>query len=99
MWLEMEGWRVSGVARGEPVLEIGHENGIDAFVIDCHLPDIDGLELVRAIRADKELAGKVVIAASGRELEKEALSAGADVFLYKPFLPSDLSTRLEELVK
>jgi DNA-binding response OmpR family regulator len=54
---------------------------------------------VRAIRADKELAGKVVIAASGRELEREALSAGADVFMYKPFLPSDLSTRLEELVK
>jgi DNA-binding response OmpR family regulator len=99
MWLEMEGWRVSKAARGEPVLAMAHQNGIDAFVIDCHLPDIDGLDLVRAIRVDDELAGKAVIAASGRELEREALSAGADSFLLKPFLPSDLSTRLAELVR
>lgn len=98
MWLELEGYQVSKAARGELVLEMGHQDGIEAFIIDCHLPDINGLELVRAIRADQALAGKVVIATSGRELESEALTAGADDFLLKPFLPSDLSNRLAELI-
>jgi DNA-binding response OmpR family regulator len=99
MWLEMEGYQVSKAARGERVLEMGRQDGIDAFVIDCHLPDTDGLELVRAIRADGALAGKIVIVTSGRELNREALSAGADAFLLKPFLPSDLSNRLAELIE
>jgi DNA-binding response OmpR family regulator len=99
MWLEMEGYQVSKATRGELVLEMGHQDGIDAFVIDCHLPDTDGLELVRAIRADGALAGKAVIVTSGRELSREALSAGADTFLLKPFLPSDLSNRLAELIR
>jgi DNA-binding response OmpR family regulator len=99
MWLEMEGYQVSKAARGEQVLDTGRQDGIDAFVIDCHLPDTAGLDLVRAIRADQTLAEKVVIATSGRDLEKEALSAGADVFLLKPFLPSDLSNRLAEHIR
>ena len=99
MWLEMEGFQVSKASRGEPVLAMGHQDGVDAFVIDCYLPDTDGLELVRAIRADTVLAGKAVIVTSGRELAKEALSAGADAFLLKPFLPSDLSNRLAELIE
>jgi DNA-binding response OmpR family regulator len=99
MWLEMEGYRVSRATRGEQVLEMGHQDGIDAFVIDCYLPDANGLDLVRAIRADERLTGKVVIATSGRELRKEALSAGADEFLFKPFLPSELSNSLADLIK
>jgi DNA-binding response OmpR family regulator len=99
MWLEMEGYQVSRAARGGQVLEMGRQDGIDAFVIDCYLPDANGLDLVRAIRAHEGLTGKVVIATSGRELRTEALSAGADVFLLKPFLPSELSNSLAELIK
>lgn len=94
MLLEMDGFTVSHSARPETVLEWGRTRDVDAFVIDCHLGAYDGLDLLREIRSDPKLEGKLVVTTSGRDLGEEALAAGADLFLLKPFSPTELSKSL-----
>jgi len=97
--LEMDGFEVSQSPRPGTALDQGKANSVDAFLIDCHLAGFDGLELLREIRADADLASSLVIMSSGRDLEREALEAGADLFLLKPFSPSELSATLSELMR
>jgi len=96
--LEMDGFEVSQCPRPDTVLEQGKTKGADAFIIDCHLAGFNGLDLLCDIRADADLADKLVIVTSGKDLADEALAAGADLFLPKPFSPSGLSATLTELL-
>ena len=98
MFLEMDGFRVSQSPRPDIVLEQAREETVDAFVIDCHLAGFDGLDLVRDIRADADLASTVIIVTSGKDLKEEALAGGADIFLLKPFSPTELSAKVSEML-
>ncbi len=98
MLLEMDGFEVSGTARPDDVLEKARTGAVDAFLIDCHLAGSDGLDLVREIRADADLASKPIIVSSGKYVKPEALEAGANLFVLKPFSPADLSAELSELL-
>lgn len=62
----------------------------DIALLDVRMPGIDGLQVCRAVRGDRDLAKTrlVLLTASGDE--EAGLRAGADVFLSKPFRPSDL---------
>jgi len=95
--LKMDGFQVS--QSPGPKIALEQAKSADAFVIDCHLADFDGLQLLRAIRANNELVGKLVIMTSGKDREQEAMAAGADMFLLKPFSPNKLSASLSELFK
>jgi CheY-like chemotaxis protein len=66
---------LEAVRRVEPV----------AVVVDLMMPGMDGLEAIRALRADPATAGVRVVAVSAGGAEAEALAAGADAFLAKPF--------------
>ena len=98
MLLEMDGFRVSQTPLPEVVLESSKGAAFDAYIIDCNLAGYSGLELLKSIRADGELAGVPVIMTSGKDLSREAEEAGASYFLLKPFSPSELTSRLSELV-
>ena len=97
--LEMDGYQVSQSPNPEIALKMGRMKRVDAFVVDCHLVGYDGLDMLRAIRGDADLADKLVIMTSGRDLARESKAAGADLFLLKPFSPSELSNRLSELLQ
>ena len=96
MLLEMDGFQVSQSPKPQPALEKARASTIDAFVVDCHLGGHNGLDLVRDIRLDPDLASKLVIVTSGKELSHEAMEAGADLFIPKPFSPNELSAKLSE---
>lgn len=98
MLLEMDGFKVSQTPQAEAVLKLGRENQVDAFVIDCNLGDYNGVDLLRQIRDTADLASKRVIMTSGLDLSHEAMGAGADYFLLKPFSPTELSEKLKELL-
>jgi len=98
MLLQMDGFQVSQTPQAKTVLEMGKTQQVDAFVIDCNLGEVSGMDLLRGIRADAELAEKRVIMTSGLDLEDEAMDAGADFFLLKPFSPNELSSKLSELL-
>lgn len=98
MLLEMDGFEVSQSPQPQGVVERGKADGVDAFIIDCHLGGFSGLNLVREIRDDADLADKLVVVTSGRDVADEAEDAGADLFMLKPFSPNELSARLSGLL-
>jgi DNA-binding response OmpR family regulator len=62
----------------------------DAIFMDVHLGDIDGMHLLKMIRIDRDISGSKILMTSGLELRHECMDAGADGFLMKPFVPSEL---------
>jgi len=62
----------------------------DAIFMDVYLGDINGLDLVGQIRANKSISKSKILMTSGMDLRHECQAASADGFLMKPFMPSDL---------
>jgi DNA-binding response OmpR family regulator len=80
---------------------LAHERRPDAVVLDCRLPDGDGLELARAWRSDPSMMNIPVIvltAFSARQDVEAALLAGADAFLVKPVPAAVLAAQVEKVL-
>jgi CheY-like chemotaxis protein len=95
------GHRAEFVGSGEAAVEAAARGGYDAVLMDVALPDIDGVEATRRIRALAGSAGRTpVIGVSGRsstEEEARALAAGVNGYITKPISPSTLNTYLSAL--
>ncbi len=88
---EVHGYEVSVARRGGDVMKLADQVRPDVFLIDYHLTDMDGIELITSLRADARFAKTPIVMASGLDVEDEALKAGANSFLTKPYEPDDLS--------
>ena len=74
--------------------------GADAVVLDLGLPDGDGLEVLKALRAAKLATPVLVLTARGGSVERvRGLDAGADDYLEKPFALDELLARLRALLR
>lgn len=62
----------------------------DVLIMDIFLRDMNGLDILRALRQDNDLAQIKVMMTSGTAMQEECASAGADAFLLKPYMPDDL---------
>ncbi len=62
----------------------------DVVILDVFLRELSGLDVVRSLRNDPELAGIKVLMSSGMSLKDECINAGADGFLMKPYMPDEL---------
>jgi CheY-like chemotaxis protein len=95
------GHRAEFVGSGEAAVEAAARGGYDAVLMDVALPDIDGVEATRRIRALAGSAGRTpVIGVSGRsstEEEARAHAAGVNGYITKPISPSKLNTYLSAL--
>jgi two-component system KDP operon response regulator KdpE len=79
---------------GREALSLAASHRPDIIVLDLGLPDIDGLDVIKQIREWSEIA-IIVVSARGHEREKvEALDAGADDYLTKPFSVAELLARI-----
>ena len=96
--LEIEGYQVQVQAQPAKVLSMTQSSRPDAFIIDCLLADMDGIALLRAIRAEPTLSGVPVIMISGLDRHDDCLRAGANTFLLKPFRPDELIQALRRLL-
>ncbi len=94
MALEAEGMSVVEAETGrQGLMEIGTRRP-DLLILDLGLPDMDGVELIRQLRAWSTLPVLVLSARSNEEQKVNALDAGADDFLTKPFGTSELMARI-----
>jgi DNA-binding response OmpR family regulator len=89
-WLELDGFEVSVVLRGQEALSKALKFEPDAFLIDYHLDDRSGIDLVKELRAVTSFATTPIIMASGRDVSEEAVKAGVNRFLIKPYPPDEL---------
>ena len=91
-------WSVDVVADGVQALEAVRRRRPDLIVSDVMLPALDGIGLLRALRADPEMRGIPVILLTARAGERASIdgwSAGADDYLVKPFSSRELVARVE----
>lgn len=96
--LELDGFEVTAVTRGADALPMARKAQPQAALVDYHLEDMDGLDVVKAFRADAAFAQLPIIVASGMNVEDEVLGAGATRFLVKPFDPDELSEAFKQLL-
>lgn len=95
--LETEGWRVSEVGRADQGLLEAGRCAPDLVILDLGLPDRDGVEFVRDLRAWSAVPVLILSARSSEEDKINALDAGADDYLTKPFGVGELLARVRAL--
>ena len=99
--LEDERVRVFEAADGQTALAVAGALTIDLVLLDVQLPDVSGLEVCRALRADPRLAGTRIVmltAAAQQDDVARGLAAGADDYLTKPFSPVRLLSLVDRLL-
>lgn len=94
------GWAVDQSGTGQEGLYMGNEFPIDLAILDLGLPDMDGLDIMRAWRADGRTFPVLILTARGRWNEKVmGLESGADDYLVKPFHIEEVLARVRALIR
>ncbi|HEV7606240.1 MAG TPA: response regulator transcription factor [Steroidobacteraceae bacterium] len=98
-YLGEAGYRVVVAPTGAAAKQAIGTDGFDAVILDLMLPDADGLDLCRAIRAKSDIA-MLMLTARGDPLDRVVgLELGADDYLPKPFEPRELLARLRAILR
>jgi CheY-like chemotaxis protein len=99
---ELEGYDVVAASNGPEALSAAASKKVDAVVCDVMMPGMDGLEVVRRLRADPKTAKLpvVVVSAKAQRMDvADGVDAGADEYVTKPFDPKDLLDVVARLLK
>lgn len=98
--LKQNSFAVDHSADGEAGLFMARANPYDAAVIDVMLPKLDGLGLVRQMRADRIKIPVILLSAKATVEDRvKGLQAGGDDYLTKPFAFSELLARVQALIR
>jgi DNA-binding response OmpR family regulator len=96
--LEREGYDVTPVTSGATAVDVAAGLPVDLVVLDLGLPDLDGIEVCRRIRATHADLPILILTARREELDAVVgLDAGADDYVTKPFRLAELMARLRAL--
>jgi two-component system KDP operon response regulator KdpE len=93
------GFEAVTASTGEEALDRAAVKPPQAAIVDLMLPDIDGVELTRRLREWSEMPILVLSAVGEEDRKVEALAAGADDYVTKPFGPRELVARLQALLR
>ena len=100
--LQNQGHEVSAAYCGREALERASAERPDAILLDVMMPDMDGIEVCKRIRANPELRSTPVILVTARNHDEDfvtGLAAGADDYVTKPFIPEVLAARLRGAIR
>jgi DNA-binding response OmpR family regulator len=96
------GHQVALAARGEEGVQAALATNFDLIVLDLMMPDLDGYEVTRRLRAEERTKAVPIILLTARTQTADyegALEAGADAYMPKPFDPESLNRKIGELLK
>ncbi len=100
LMLKSEGFVVDSTDLGEDGLEIGKLYDYDIIVLDLMLPDIDGYEVLRRLRAARVKTPVLILSGLSEPDQKiKGLGFGADDYLTKPFDKGELVARIQAVVR
>ena len=99
--LKRAGYETIEAETGEQALEqLKKHPDIKVALLDIMLPDIDGFEVCRRIRATNNKIGIIMLTARTQEMDKvTGLMTGADDYVTKPFSPAELTARIDALYR
>jgi two-component system OmpR family response regulator len=98
--LRYEGWDVATVGTGADAIATGRTFAPDAVVLDVMLPDLDGLQVLRALRADHPHVCVLFLTARDSVEDRIAgITAGGDDYVTKPFSLEEVLARLRGLLR
>ena len=100
--LERAGHEVVPVRDGAEALAAARDRRPDLVVLDISMPEVDGLEVLRRLRADAETSDLPVVLLSAQAQEddvRRGFATGASAYVKKPFSPRDLTERVDELLE
>lgn len=98
--LTQAGWNVDVADDGKDGLMMATTEEYDALVVDRMLPGVEGLALIRTLRASDNATPALILSALGEVDDRvKGLQAGGDDYLVKPFSFSELLARLEALIR
>lgn len=94
-YLEVADFDVTVCTNGLEGLKALQENEVDLLILDIMLPGMDGLEILRSMKEDKDIP-VLLVSAKKEEIDKiKGLSLGADDYITKPFSPGELVARVK----
>lgn len=94
-YLEIEGFEVELVKDGMEGLKKSLQNDYDLLIVDVMLPGLDGFNILKEVRKEKEIP-IIVVSAKDQEIHKiRGLGLGADDYITKPFSPGELVARVK----
>lgn len=98
--LEKDGYVVTSVEDGALGYELGLTNQFDFIILDVMLPNMDGLEITKALRREKIDTPILILTAKDDQIDKIiGLEIGADDYLTKPFSPREVLARMKAIFR
>ena len=99
--LRKEGFEVEVASNGEEAIQKARKFRPKIIFLDVMMPKINGFEVCKTIKSDKELnnAYVIVLTCKGQEADKEkGLSQGANDFITKPYSPKEIVTKVRSIL-
>ena len=99
-YLEKAGYRVVTASDGQEALFVARQEKPDLVVLDLQMPQLDGLEFTRRIRAEQPTLAIIMLTARVEEMDRIlGLELGADDYVAKPFSPRELVARVRAVLR
>ena len=99
LYLEKDGYRVTVAYDGRQALELARQKRPDLVVLDLMLPEVDGLDVCRILRAESKVPVIMLTARTTEEDKLLGLDLGADDYVTKPFSPRELLARVRAVLR
>jgi two-component system OmpR family response regulator len=98
--LKYEGYKIDHTIEGKEALNKIMQDSYDIIILDLRLPDMNGEEVLKKIRNQKNITPVIILTAmSDMEIKTKLLNAGADDYLVKPFSFAELLARIKALLR
>jgi DNA-binding response OmpR family regulator len=99
-FLQMEGFEVVNHTDHsiDSILSLMHAERPSLALVDVHIHQVNGLDLLKRIRHDPELQHIPVIMSSGMDFSYQCLQAGANRFIQKPYMPDELIKAVRQVL-